>query len=202
MPDETPPPAVVPRAVFLGCASQDIAAAQRIGALLRAAGVEVWLDQGELVGGDAWYRKIREQIKSCALFAPIISASTQARREGYFRLEWKLAAQRTHTIADGTPFLLPIVIDASRDADALVPEEFRAVQWTRLPDGPSTPLFVERVRKLLMPPVVGPVADRAPDQRSGLQSSPAPKVGVGTGIGPAPPSEPCRRISRTRLSSW
>ncbi|MEO5961716.1 MAG: toll/interleukin-1 receptor domain-containing protein [Opitutaceae bacterium] len=48
---------------------------------LRAAGVEVWFDQNELVGGDAWDGKIRGQIKACALFVPIISAATQARRD-------------------------------------------------------------------------------------------------------------------------
>jgi hypothetical protein len=99
---------------------------------LRAVGVEVWFDQNELVGGDAWDAKIRGQISSCALFVPVISASTQARREGYFRIEWKLAAQRTQAMADGTPFLLPVVIDATRDTEALVPTEFAAVQWTRL----------------------------------------------------------------------
>lgn len=109
----------------------------------------MWFDQSELTGGDAWDQKIRGQIKACALFVPVISAGTQARREGYFRLEWKLAAQRTHTIADGTPFLLPVVIDDTRDADALVPEEFRAVQWTRLLGGETSPAFCERVRNLL-----------------------------------------------------
>jgi TolB-like protein/Flp pilus assembly protein TadD len=136
-------------AVFLSYASQDADAARSICEALRGAGIEVWFDQSELVGGDAWDAKIRSQIKACALFVPVISANTQARREGYFRLEWKLAAQRTHTIADGTPFLLPVVIDAVRDADALVPEEFRAVQWTRLSGGMVTPQFVERVKKLL-----------------------------------------------------
>jgi hypothetical protein len=126
---------VANKAVFLSYASQDAEAVRRIAEALRAAGVEVWFDQNELVGGDAWDQKIRGQIKSCALFVPVISAATQARREGYFRLEWKLAAQRTHTMADGTPFLLPVVIDATKDGEALVPEEFRAVQWTRLPGG-------------------------------------------------------------------
>ncbi len=123
------------KAVFLSYASQDAAAVARIAEALRAAGVEVWFDQNELVGGDAWDAKIRGQIAACALFVPVISANTQARREGYFRLEWKLGAQRTHMIADGTPFLLPVVIDATRDAEALVPAEFKAVQWTRLPAG-------------------------------------------------------------------
>ena len=137
------------RAVFLSYASQDAEAAKRICDALRAAGVEVWFDQSELVGGDAWDAKIRGQISSCALFVPIISASTQARREGYFRLEWKLAAQRTHMIADGTPFLLPVVIDDTRDAEALVPGEFKGVQWTRLPAGDTPTAFCARVAKLL-----------------------------------------------------
>ena len=73
-------PADSSRAVFLSYASQDAEAVQRIADALRAAGVEVWFDQGELVGGDAWDRKIRQQIKECALFVPVISANTQARR--------------------------------------------------------------------------------------------------------------------------
>ena len=137
------------KAVFLSYASQDAEAAKRICDALRTAGVEVWFDQNELVGGDAWDAKIRGQVKACALFVPIISAATQARLEGYFRLEWKLAAQRTHTMADAKPFLLPIVIDATRDAEAHVPEEFRAVQWTRLPGGNTPEKFCERVKKLL-----------------------------------------------------
>ena len=78
-------------AVFLSYASQDAEAAARICEALRAAGIEVWLDQSELRGGDAWDRKIRKQIQGCALFVPVISANTQVRLEGYFRLEWRLA---------------------------------------------------------------------------------------------------------------
>src|SRR5215207_716340 len=119
-------------AVFLSYACQDAAAARRIAEALRAAVVEVWFDQNELVGGDAWDAKIRKQIKECALFVPIISANTQARREGYFRLEWKLAAQRTHLMSHDRAFLLPVVIDETDAPSARVPEEFHAVQWTRI----------------------------------------------------------------------
>src|SRR5262245_18259618 len=99
------------KAVFISYASQDGEAVKRICETLRAGGIEVWFDQAELVGGDAWDRKIRRQIKECALFMPVISRSTQARLEGYFRLEWKLAAERTHTMAEAKPFLMPVVID-------------------------------------------------------------------------------------------
>src|SRR5437868_11751555 len=103
------------KAVFLSYASQDAAAVLRICEALRAVGVEVWFDQNELVGGDSWDAKIRKQIAECALFVPLISANTQARLEGYFRLEWKLAAQRTHTMADEKTSSLPAVVDATRD---------------------------------------------------------------------------------------
>jgi hypothetical protein len=137
------------RAVFLSYASQDADAARRICEALRAAGVEVWFDQSELRGGDSWDAKIRKQIKECALFVPVISANTQARLEGYFRLEWKLAAQRTHTMAEEKAFVLPLVIDATPDAEAIVPAEFKAVQWTRLPGEEFAPGFAQRTRALL-----------------------------------------------------
>jgi TIR domain len=87
------------KAVFMSYASEDAAAAERICASLRAAGIEVWFDQTELRGGDAWDTAIRRQIIACALFIPIISVNSHARREGYFRLEWKLAIDRSHLMA-------------------------------------------------------------------------------------------------------
>ncbi|MBC7369186.1 MAG: TIR domain-containing protein, partial [Undibacterium sp.] len=136
-------------AVFLSYASQDAAAVLRIAEALRASGAEVWFDKNELVGGDAWDAKIRGQIAACALFVPVISAATQARGGGYFRLEWKLAVDRSHLMAHDQPFLLPVVVDATADAAARVPPEFRAVQWTRLPGGETPEKFCERVGKLL-----------------------------------------------------
>ena len=80
---------------------------------------------------------------------PIISASTQARHEGYFRLEWHLAEQRSHLIARGRPLIVPVSIDQTTDADALVPDAFLAVQWMRLAGGEAPAAFCERVKKLL-----------------------------------------------------
>ena len=71
-----------PKAVFLSYASQDAEPARRICEALRAGGIEVWFDQSELRGGDAWDSSIRRQIKMCALFIPIISRNTHSREEG------------------------------------------------------------------------------------------------------------------------
>jgi TolB-like protein len=144
-------------AVFLSYASQDAEAAQKICEALRATGVQVWFDQSELRGGDAWDQSIRKQIKTCALFIPVISHATHDRREGYFRLEWKLAVDRSHLMDAEMAFLLPVVIDETRDDDERVPERFREVQWTRLPGGVTPAAFVERVRRLLTgEPAQGP----------------------------------------------
>jgi TolB-like protein/Tfp pilus assembly protein PilF len=163
-------------AVFLSYASQDAEAAQRICATLRAGGIEVWFDQTELRGGDAWDQSIRRQIRTCALFVPIVSRHTHERAEGYFRLEWKLAVDRSHLIMANKAFLLPVVIDDTSDDDEHVPEKFREVQWTRLPDGNTPATFVERVRSLLSGearaavPAVGP--------RSPYVSRPAWAIGA------------------------
>ena len=104
-------------------ASQDAEAARRIVEALLQGGIEVWFDQSELRGGEAWDASIRRQIKGCKLFMPVISANTQSREEGYFRREWNLAVGRTLDMADDTAFLLPVVIDSTSDADARVPPE-------------------------------------------------------------------------------
>jgi hypothetical protein len=138
-------------AVFVSYASQDAEAAQKICEALRAAGIEVWFDQSELRGGDAWDRKIRQQVHDCRLFIAVISAHTEARDEGYFRREWKLAVDRTHDMAEGKAFLVPVVIDSTTERGASVPEKFRELQWTRLPGGETPPAFIERVGRLLSP---------------------------------------------------
>jgi TolB-like protein/Tfp pilus assembly protein PilF len=138
-----------PRAIFLSYTSQDAAAARRICDALRAAGLEVWFDQNELRGGDAWDASIRKQVKECALFVPVVSANTESRSEGYFRLEWKLAVDRSHLMADDQAFLLPVVIDGTPEAGARVPAKFREVQWTRLPGGEAAEAFAGRARLLL-----------------------------------------------------
>jgi TolB-like protein len=164
------------QAVFLSCASQDAAAAGRICETLRAAGIEVWFDQTELRGGDAWDQSIRKQIKTCALFLAVISRNTRARDEGYFRLEWKLAVDRCHLMAADKAFLLPVVVDDTPDDDESVPDRFREVQWTHLPCGVTPPAFVARVQALLDP--ARPRPTREPVTASPLQHAGRARIPV------------------------
>src|SRR5271165_5455863 len=158
------PQSTANRAVFLSYAREDAAAAGRIAEALRSNGVEVWFDQSELRGGDAWDQKIRRQIDACTLFIPIVSRNAEARGKGYFRLEWKLAVEQTHLLMEGVPFLVPVVVDDTPDSTPAVPPEFRRVQWTRMPGALPSPQFVEHVKALLdgrAPPAAAGRADGA-----------------------------------------
>ena len=176
----TPAPTPSPGAVFLSYAREDTDAARRVADALRAFGVEVWFDQNELRGGDSWDAKIKKQIRECALFLPIVSTHTQERTEGYFRREWLLAVERTRDMAQGVAFIVPVVIDETREGDATVPEEFMRYQWTRLAHGVPSPQFVEQVKRLLEAPqktvgrdrLIPPSARGSEDVRGGV-SDPA-----------------------------
>jgi TolB-like protein/Flp pilus assembly protein TadD len=171
--------ATTAQAVFLSYASQDADAACRISDALRAEGIEVWFDQSELRGGDVWDQKIRREIRDCALFIPVISTNTASRREGYFRLEWDIADQRSHRMARDQAFIVPVCLDATPGAGSDVPESFHRVQWTRLPDGETPSEFVARIKRLLSPDPpstarlsAGPVLGASPIPRTTGQSSP------------------------------
>ena len=162
---ESPKPGVASMgAVFLSYASEDAEAADRICGALRAAGIEVWFDQSELRGGDAWDAAIRKQIKACGLFMPIISANTDTRTEGYFRLEWKLAVDRSHLMASDRAFLLPVVIDNLTESEARVPDRFRELQWTTVQEGKASQELVDTVRRLLETTAAGRPGSSQPSQ--------------------------------------
>src|ERR1700716_952548 len=156
-----------PPTVFLSYASEDRQAARRIGDALPAYGLEIWYDESELGGGDAWDQKIRKQIRDCDYFMALVSAQTEARHEGYFRREWRLAVERTLDMADDHPFLLPVVIDDTNQTGARVPEKFLLVQWLRVPGGRPTPALEALCRRIKTGETVGQKTARKTSTRAG-----------------------------------
>ncbi|HEY2396851.1 MAG TPA: toll/interleukin-1 receptor domain-containing protein [Rudaea sp.] len=144
-----PPAREMPEnAIFISYAREDLAAVQHLKAALDAAGLTTWFDLDRLEGGDDYDRKIRANIGRCSFFLPVISAATQRRHEAYFRREWSYAVDRARNIAEGAVFLLPVCIDDTAEADALVPEQFKAVHIVRLPGGEPPPEFLRRLQEL------------------------------------------------------
>jgi hypothetical protein len=132
-------------AVFISYAREDLPAVQQIKAGLEAVGVTTWFDMDRLEVGDDYDRKIQRNIARCSYFIPVISATTQRRLEAYFRREWSYAMDRVRNMADGALFILPVTIDATTAAEALVPDKFKALHFTRLEGGVVTPEFAQRL---------------------------------------------------------
>jgi hypothetical protein len=144
-----PPAREMPEhAIFISYAREDLPAVQRLKAGMDAAGLTTWFDLDRLEGGDDYDRKIRANIGRCSYFVPVISAATQRRLEAYFRREWSYAVDRSRSIAEGAVFILPVCIDDTPEGAALVPEKFRSLHITRLPDGEPTPEFLRRLQEL------------------------------------------------------
>lgn len=145
-----PPAREMPEnAIFISYAREDLPAVQRLKAGMDEAGLTTWFDLDRLESGDDYDRKIHANIARCSFFVPVISATTQRRHEAYFRREWSYAVDRARNIAEGAVFVLPVCIDDTQEANALVPEHFKAVHMTRLAGGESTPEFLRRLQELL-----------------------------------------------------
>lgn len=148
--------------LFISYASEDREVARRLRDTLSAQGIDVWYDEDELTGGDAWDKKIRDRIRACDYFMPLISNATEARREGYFRREWRQAAERTLDMSDDVMFLLPVNIDNVSEYGARVPERFTQVQWTRCPAGESNPDLAALCDRMLRRDDAAPVVTSTP----------------------------------------
>lgn len=141
-----PPEREMPdNAVFISYAREDLPAVQQIKAGLEAAGVTTWFDIDRLEGGDDYDRKIQRNIARCSYFIPVVSSATQRRLEGYFRREWSYAMDRARNMADGALFILPVSIDATSAAAALVPDRFKALHFSQLAGGVVPPEFARRL---------------------------------------------------------
>lgn len=179
-----------PPTVFLSYASEDREAARLIKDALPAFGIEVWYDESDLGGGELWDQKIRRQIRECDYFMPLVSARTEARHEGYFRREWRLAVERTLDMADDHPFLLPIVIDATDQAGARVPEKFLTVQWLRVPGGQPTTALENLCRRIASGAAAQSPAARKEPIRAGKAAAPV----LSPGFPEFPREEPGQRV--------
>jgi hypothetical protein len=147
-----PPAREMPdNAVFISYAREDLAAVQQIKAGLEAAGITTWFDLDRLEAGDDYDRKIQKNIARCSYFIPVVSAATERRPEAYFRREWSYALDRARNMADGALFILPVTVDGTQAADAMIPERFRTLHFTRLPGGEVSPDFARRLQDFMSP---------------------------------------------------
>jgi CHASE2 domain-containing sensor protein len=140
-----PPPADMPEgAIFISYAREDLAAVRTLKSSLDAAGLTVWFDFDQISAGDSFDLKIRNNIKRCSLFLPVLSRNTEARSEGFFRREWNYALDRALGIAPEVPFIIPVAVDDTNHFN--IPPRFEEADIATLPEGQVTQKFVERLK--------------------------------------------------------
>jgi hypothetical protein len=149
-PAEEPPRREMPRgAIFISYAREDLAAVQALKAGLEAACLPVWFDNERLKPGDSFNPQIEQYIaRGCSCFVPVISRNTERRHEGYFRREWTVALDRDKGIHFERKFLVPVVVDDTAEPSA-VPPRFAQLNYTWLPGGKVTPMFVRELREIV-----------------------------------------------------
>jgi TIR domain-containing protein/SIR2-like protein len=116
------------QAVFLSYAREDIEAVKRLKSALERAGLPVWFDMEQIKGGQDWERRIAENVRSCALFMPVMSRHTSAQtRDAYFRVEWNGAIERTQRMKSGEVFITPVVVDelSRQEAQSEFPDHLK-----------------------------------------------------------------------------
>ena len=87
-------------------------AVERLQSTLGGAGLDVWFDKGRLESGDPWWPVIDQNIATCDIFVPAISANTNKRDEGVFIREWNRALERLRDMDKTTArFIHPVIVD-------------------------------------------------------------------------------------------
>jgi hypothetical protein len=67
-------------------------------------------------------------------------------------------------MASDRAFLLPVVIDNLTESDARVPDRFRELQWTAVPEGKAPQELVDTVQRLLEATAAGRPGNAQPSQ--------------------------------------
>lgn len=140
------PPAKGPEdgAVFLSYASEDRAAAMSIRDALEKKGIDVWFDRDDLKGGDDYKKIIKDSIKKCSVFVPVLSRNCVSDRRRFLKREWNTALDEAESANAVGEFIVPVVIDDTPHSS--LRSEFRDLEMLRLPDGDASPGFVQLIR--------------------------------------------------------
>ncbi len=136
------------RSLFISYASEDRKEVEQLRADLEAAGLEVWFDRQQLTSGVDWEHKIRENVRCCLFFLPVVSHQTEAARsDRFFREEWTQASERARRSDESYEFILPIKLDEGPHEH--VPEMFGRRNWTHIPGGKVTSEFLAQIKALV-----------------------------------------------------
>ena len=110
--------------VFLCHSSGDEEAVRKLYRTLRVAGVDPWLDEEDLIGGQDWELEIPKALRNSAVVVVCLSTNAVA-KTGYVQKEIKFALDAADRQPEGQIFIIPLRLD-----DCVVPD--RLSKWQRV----------------------------------------------------------------------
>lgn len=101
---------VVNADVFISYSRADSGVTEQLYNLLVSKGLVVWYDKKNLGAGTNFIREIREAIRGCKLFIPILTDNIrkQAAESHIYRNEWKFAIEQEELISPAIPYIVPL----------------------------------------------------------------------------------------------
>jgi TIR domain len=141
--------AAKPPAVFVSYASRDHGAVERLQAGLGSAGLDVWFDKARLQSGDPWWPVIEQNIATCDVFVPVISANSNKRDEGIFIREWNRALERLEDMDKASARLIhPVIVDDTAEG-AVTFSGFRGFHFARAAGGEPQQDFIRTLTAIV-----------------------------------------------------
>ena len=115
-----------PVRAFLCHSSADKPAVKILYGQLLAAGIQPWLDEVDLVGGQDWDREIRKAVRDCDVAIVCLSQSSVT-KTGYVQKEIGVALDRADEKPEGTIYIIPLRLE-----DCDVPDRLKRWHWVNL----------------------------------------------------------------------
>lgn len=113
--------------VFISYAREDSAFARKVCDELKAAGLDVWLDQERLLPGQRWKPTIKKAIQESDCFIALLSSTALSRR-GYIHTELWQALEILQQMPGPDVFLIPARLDDCEPAHPALEE----IHWVDL----------------------------------------------------------------------
>lgn len=101
-----------PPKVFIGYASEDKIAAIKLYDDLTSAGVDAWIDEKSLIGGQKWRPAIEQAIRDSRYFLSVISKNSVAKK-GFVQKELHNALDILDEFPESDIFIIPVRLDDS-----------------------------------------------------------------------------------------
>ncbi|HEY7817274.1 MAG TPA: toll/interleukin-1 receptor domain-containing protein [Vicinamibacteria bacterium] len=135
-------------AVYLSTVAADRAVAESIRDTLDRSGVDVFLEEDDSALSPRRDRKLRNALRECAAFVPVMSGRSSNAPRRFLQKEWVEAILEAARAAPAGRFVLPVVVDDASSKDASLPREFGELKWEKLPGGKPSSDFVKTLVEL------------------------------------------------------